>query len=156
MTVQGGSIIFGKTPIPHVSVSGLPSYEEAELAARDQLLAIIRSKICRAHLEALEYDVNELAKRPGFLSQHGPWIWQKESPTCNTGRHQIGKGVRELQSLPYQDRLLYGTDLRAGASDIQENGIDGTRKRNFRTCPSGFGLKAIRPIFYAGTKKNGR
>ncbi len=122
MTVQGDREYFRENPRYHMyHFPDLPSYEE-QISARDQLLANIPDlRFVGAHLGSLEYDVNELAKRLDSYPNMAVDMAERISHL----QHQAvtnWKGVRDF-IIEYQDRLIYGTDLRAGASDIQAKGL---------------------------------
>ncbi|WP_162417505.1 amidohydrolase family protein [Cyclobacterium roseum] len=122
MTVQGDRDYFRENPRYHMhQFPDLPSYEE-QVAARDQLLANNPDlRFVGAHLGSLEYDVNELAKRLDSFPNMAVDMAERISHL----QHQAvtnWEGVRDF-IITYQDRLLYGTDLRAGASDIQAKGL---------------------------------
>lgn len=122
MTVQGDREYFRENPRYHMyHFPDLPSYEE-QISARDQLLANNPDlRFVGAHLGSLEYDVNELAKRLDSYPNMAVDMAERISHL----QHQAvtnWKGVRDF-IIQYQDRLIYGTDLRAGASDIQAKGL---------------------------------
>ncbi|WP_439481269.1 amidohydrolase family protein [Cyclobacterium plantarum] len=122
MTVQGDREYFRENPRYHMyNFPDLPSYEE-QIAVRDQLLANNPDlRFVGAHLGSLEYDVNELAKRLDSFPNMAVDMAERISHL----QHQAvtnWKGVRNF-IIQYQDRLIYGTDLRYGASDIQAKGL---------------------------------
>lgn len=122
MTVQGDRDYFRENPKYHMyNFPDLPSYEE-QIAARDQLLANNPDlRFVGAHLGSLEYDVYELAKRLDSFPNMAVDMAERISHL----QHQAvtdWEGVRDF-IISYQDRLIYGTDLRAGASDIQAKGL---------------------------------
>ena len=74
-----------------------------------------------AHLGSLEYDVKELAKR---LDQF-PNMAVDMAERISHLQYQAISNWQEVHDffIKYQDRLIYGTDLRTGASDIQAKGL---------------------------------
>ncbi|MBD3629386.1 amidohydrolase family protein, partial [Cyclobacterium sp.] len=122
MTVQGDRDYFRENPRYHMyQFPDLPSYEE-QISVRDQLLANNPDlRFVGAHLGSLEYDVNELAKRLDSFPNMAVDMAERISHL----QHQAvsnWEGVRDF-IITYQDRLLYGTDLRVGASDLTAKGL---------------------------------
>ncbi|MDN3690520.1 amidohydrolase family protein [Cyclobacterium jeungdonense] len=122
MTVQGDRDYFRENPRYHMyNFPDFPTYED-QISARDQMLANNPNlRFVGAHLGSLEYDVNELAKR---LDQFPNMAVDMAERISHLQYQAITnwKGVRDF-FINYQDRLIYGTDLRAGASDIQAKGL---------------------------------
>lgn len=122
MTVQGDKDYFRENPKYHMyNFPDLPSYEE-QIAVRDQLLANNPNlRFVGAHLGSLEYDVNELAKRldrfPNMAVDMAERISHLQYQAISNW-----EGVRDF-IINHQDQLIYGTDLRTGASDIQAKGL---------------------------------
>jgi hypothetical protein len=122
MTVQGDKDYFRENTKYHMyNFPELPSYED-QIAARDQMLANNPDlRFVGAHLGSLEYDVNELAKRldryPNMAVDMAERISHLQYQAITNWQ-----GVHDF-FIKYQDRLIYGTDLRTGASDIQAKGL---------------------------------
>ncbi|WP_242067891.1 amidohydrolase family protein [Cyclobacterium marinum] len=122
MTVQGDKDYFSENPKYHMyNFPDFPSYED-QIGARDKMLANNPDlRFVGAHLGSLEYDVNELAKRldqfPNMAVDMAERISHLQYQAINNWQ-----GVHDF-FIKYQDRLIYGTDLRAGASDIQAKGL---------------------------------
>ena len=123
MTVQGDRDYFRDNPQYHMyNLPDYPSYEE-QIAARDRMLEKNPDlKFVGAHLGSLEYSVEELAKR---LDKY-PNMAVDMAERISHLQHQAvsdWQGVHDFL-VKYQDRLIYGTDLRTGASDIVSKGLE--------------------------------
>jgi predicted TIM-barrel fold metal-dependent hydrolase len=122
MTVQGDRDYFGENPQYHMyNLPELPTYED-QIAARDRMLEKHPDlKFVGAHLGSLEWNVDELAKR---LDQF-PHMAVDMAERISHLQHQAVTDWQKVHDflIKYQDRLLYGTDLRTGASDIQAKGL---------------------------------
>ncbi len=122
MTVQGDRDYFRENPRYHMyNFPDLPSYED-QINARDRMLANNPDlRFIGAHLGSLEYDVNELGKR---LDQYPNMAVDMAERISHLQYQAITnwQGVHDFL-VKYQDRLIYGTDLRTGASDIQAKGL---------------------------------
>lgn len=122
MTVKGDKDYFSENPKYHMyNFPELPTYED-QIGARDQMLANNPNlRFVGAHLGSLEYDVNELAKRldkyPNMAVDMAERISHLQYQAITNW-----EGVHDF-FIKYQDRLVYGTDLRTGASDIQAKGL---------------------------------
>ena len=122
MTVQGDKDYFSENPKYHMyNFPDFPSYED-QVGARDEMLANNPDlRFVGAHLGSLEYDVKELAKR---LDQF-PNMAVDMAERISHLQYQAISNWQEVHDffIKYQDRLIYGTDLRTGASDIQAKGL---------------------------------
>ncbi|MFC4873196.1 amidohydrolase family protein [Negadavirga shengliensis] len=123
MTVQGDRDYFRENPKYHMYLHpDYPSYDEL-IAARDRLLEKRpRLRFVGAHLGSLEYDVDELAKR---LDKY-PNMAVDMAERISHLQHQAVSDWQRVHNflIKYQDRLIYGTDLRRGASDIVAKGLE--------------------------------
>lgn len=122
MTVQGDRDYFRENPRYHMyNFPEFPTYED-QIEARDQMLASHPDlRFVGAHLGSLEYDVKELAKR---LDKY-PNMAVDMAERISHLQYQAISNWQEVHDflVKYQDRLIYGTDLRAGASDIPAKGF---------------------------------
>lgn len=122
MTVQGDRDYFGENPQYHMyHLPEFPSYED-QIAARDRMLEKHPDlRFVGAHLGSLEWNVDELAKR---LDQF-PNMAVDMAERISHLQHQAVTDWQKVHDflIKYQDQLLYGTDLRTGASDIQAKGL---------------------------------
>jgi predicted TIM-barrel fold metal-dependent hydrolase len=122
MTVKGDRDYFSENPKYHMYLHPeYPNYE-AQIAARDRLLEINPSlNFVGAHLGSLEWSVDELAKRLDSYPNMSVDMAERISHL----QHQAvsnWQGVHDFL-IKYQDRIIYGTDLRTSASDITANGL---------------------------------
>ncbi len=130
MTVNGNRDYARAHPEEHMYLHPeRPSYEDY-IAARDNMLAKHPDiKFIGAHLGSLEWSVDELAKRLDKYPNMAVDMAERIS-------HLQYQTLSEWQKvhdffIKYQDRLIYGTDLRRNAMDIVNNGItdpDGIKK----------------------------
>src|SRR5450631_70245 len=117
MTVNGDKEYFREHPQYHMFLHPeLPSYE-AQMAARDRMLAKNpHLKFMGAHMASLEWSVDKLA---AFLHRYPDAVVELAARMgqvqCQS--NQSRPKVRQF-FIRYQDRLLYGTDL------TQEPGAD--------------------------------
>ncbi|WP_232834910.1 amidohydrolase family protein [Pleomorphovibrio marinus] len=122
MTVQGDRDYFSENPKYHMyNFPDFPTYED-QIDARDRMLAKHPDlRFVGAHLGSLEYDVEELAKR---LDQYPNMAVDMAERISHLQYQAITnwQGVHDFL-VNYQDRLIYGTDLRTGASDIQAKAL---------------------------------
>src|SRR5690606_9798192 len=98
-----------------------PSYED-QVNARDRMLEKHPDlNFVGAHLGSLEWNVDELAKRldkfPNMAVDMAERIYHLQHQAV-TDRQKVHAFL-----IKYQDRLIYGTDLRTGASDIVSKGL---------------------------------
>lgn len=117
MTVQGDRDYFRENPQYHMyNYPEYPSYED-QIRARDNMLEKHQDlRFVGAHLGSLEWNVDELAKRLDKF----PMMAVDMAERISHLQHQAvtdWQGVHDFL-VKYQDRLLYGTDLRTSASDI--------------------------------------
>jgi len=122
MTVKGDRDYFSENPKYHMYLHPeFPDYD-AQIAARDRLLEINpKLNFVGAHLGSLEWSVEELAKRLDTYPNMAVDLAERISHL----QHQAvtnWQGVHDFL-ITYQDRIIYGTDLRTGASDITANGL---------------------------------
>lgn len=122
MTVKGNRDYARAHPEEHMYLHPeRPSYEDY-INARDHMLAKHPDLIfIGAHLGSLEWSVDELAKRFDKYPNMAVDMAERIS-------HLQYQTLTEWQKvhdffIKYQDRLIYGTDLRRGAMDIVNNGI---------------------------------
>ncbi|MEX2592447.1 MAG: amidohydrolase family protein [Anditalea sp.] len=122
MTVQGDRDYFSENPQYHMyRHPEYPSYEE-QIQARDRMLEKHPNlRFVGAHLGSLEWNVDELAKR---LDKY-PLMAVDMAERISHLQHQAVTDWQRVHDflIKYQDRLLYGTDLRTGASDIVAKGL---------------------------------
>lgn len=122
MTVQGDRDYFGANPQYHMySLPEYPTYED-QITARDRMLEKHPDlRFVGAHLGSLEWNVDELAKR---LDQF-PLMAVDMAERISHLQHQAVTDWQKVHDflIKYQDRLIYGTDLRVGASDVQAKGL---------------------------------
>jgi predicted TIM-barrel fold metal-dependent hydrolase len=122
MTVNGNRDYARVHPDEHMYLHPeRPSYEDY-INARDNMLAKHPDLIfIGAHLGSLEWSVDELAKRfdkyPNMAVDMAERISHLQYQTL-TERQKVHDFF-----IKYQDRIIYGTDLRRGAMDIVNNGI---------------------------------
>lgn len=123
MTVQGDKDYFRENPQYHMyHHPDYPSYEEL-IGARDRLLERHPDlRFVGAHLGSLEYDVDELARRLDKFPNMAVDMAERISHL----QHQAVSDWQQVRDflIKYQDRLIYGTDLRRGASDIVAKGLE--------------------------------
>ncbi len=117
MTVKGDRDYFSENPKYHMYLHPeYPDYD-AQMAARDRLLEINPNlNFVGAHLGSLEWSVDELAKRLDKYPNMSVDLAERISHL----QHQAVTnwlGVHDFL-VKYQDRIIYGTDLRTSASDI--------------------------------------
>lgn len=122
MTVKGDRDYFSENPKYHMYLHPeYPDYD-AQMAARDRLLEINPTlNFVGAHLGSLEWSVDELAKRLDSYPNMSVDLAERISHL----QHQAvtnWQGVHDFL-ITYQDRIIYGTDLRTSASDITANGL---------------------------------
>ncbi|WP_209329014.1 amidohydrolase family protein [Lunatimonas salinarum] len=122
MTVQGDRAYFRENPEYHMFLHPeYPNYDQ-QIAARDRLLEKHPTlNFIGAHLGSLEWSVQELAKR---LDRY-PHMNVDLAERISHLQHQAvsdGQSVRDFL-INYQDRILYGTDLRSNALDITTKGL---------------------------------
>lgn len=122
MTVNGNRDYARAHPEEHMYLHPeRPSYEDY-IAARDNMLAKHPNlRFIGAHLGSLEWSVDELAKRLDKYPNMAVDMAERVS-------HLQYQTLSEWQKvhdffIKYQDRLIYGTDLRRNAMDIVNNGI---------------------------------
>lgn len=122
MTVGGDKNYFREHPQYHMYLHAeYPSYED-QINARDHMLEKHPDLIfVGAHLGSLEWSVDALAKRLDKFPNMAVDMAERVS-------HFQYQAVTDWQKvydffIKYQDRLLYATDLRTGASDIVASGI---------------------------------
>lgn len=122
MTVNGNRDYARAHPEEHMYLHPeRPSYEDY-IAARDNMLAKHPDlKFIGAHLGSLEWSVDELAKRLDKYPNMAVDMAERVS-------HLQYQTLSEWQKvhdffIKYQDRLIYGTDLRRNAMDIVNSGI---------------------------------
>lgn len=122
MTVKGNRDYARDHPDEHMYLHpDRPSYEDY-IAARDRMLDKHPDLVfIGAHLGSLEWSVDELAKRldkyPNMAVDMAERISHLEYQTLTEWQK-----VHDF-FIKYQDRLIYGTDLRRGAMDIVNAGI---------------------------------
>ncbi len=125
MTVKGDRDYFSENPKYHMYLHpDYPNYE-AQIAARDRLLEINPElNFVGAHLGSLEWSVDELAKR---LDKY-PNMAVDMAERISHLQHQAVSDWQRVHDffITYQDRIIYGTDLRKSASDITANGLTTT------------------------------
>lgn len=122
MTVKGNRDYARDHPDEHMYLHPeRPSYEEY-IAARDRMLDKHPNLVfVGAHLGSLEWSVDELAKRLDKFPNMAVDMAERIS-------HLQYQTLTEWQKvhdffIKYQDRIIYGTDLRRGAMDIVNAGI---------------------------------
>lgn len=122
MTVNGNRDYARAHPEEHMYLHPeRPSYDDY-INARDNMLEKHPDlKFIGAHLGSLEWSVDELAKRLDKYPNMAVDMAERVS-------HLQYQTLREWQKvhdffIKYQDRLIYGTDLRRNAMDIVNNGI---------------------------------
>lgn len=122
MTVKGNRDYAQAHPQHHMYLHpDRPSYEHY-IQVRDNMLEKHPDLIfIGAHLGSLEWSVDELAKRLDKFPNMAVDMAERIS-------HLQYQALTERQKvhdffIKYQDRLIYGTDLRSGAMDIVNNGI---------------------------------
>jgi predicted TIM-barrel fold metal-dependent hydrolase len=122
MTVKGNRDYARAHPQHHMYLHpDRPSYEHY-IRVRDHMLEKHPDlKFIGAHLGSLEWSVEELAKRLDKFPNMAVDMAERIS-------HLQYQALTERQKvrdffIKYQDRLIYGTDLRSGAMDIVNNGI---------------------------------
>lgn len=117
MTVKGDRDYFSENPKYHMYLHPeFPNYE-AQIAARDRLLEINPTlNFVGAHLGSLEWSVDELAKRLDSYPNMSVDLAERISHL----QHQAVTNWQAVHDflITYQDRIIYGTDLRTSASDI--------------------------------------
>jgi predicted TIM-barrel fold metal-dependent hydrolase len=122
MTVQGDRDYFGENPEYHMYLHPeYPDYDQ-QIAARDRLLEENPDLIfIGAHLGSLEWNVDELAKRLDKYPNMAVDLAERISHL----QHQAVSDWQRVHDflIAYQDRILYGTDLRSSASDILAKGL---------------------------------
>ena len=122
MTVNGNRDYARAHPEEHMYLHPeRPSYENY-INARDNMLEKHPDlKFIGAHLGSLEWSVDELAKRlekyPNMAVDMAERISHLQYQTLTEWQKVYDFFIK------YQDRLIYGTDLRRGAMDIVNNGI---------------------------------
>lgn len=122
MTVKGNRDYARAHPQEHMYLHPeRPSYEEY-IRVRDHMLEKHPDlKFIGAHLGSLEWSVDELAKRLDKFPNMAVDMAERIS-------HLQFQALTNWQKvhdffIKYQDRLLYGTDMRNGAMDIVNNNI---------------------------------
>lgn len=124
MTVQGDRDYFRENPEYHMYLHPeYPNYRQ-QIAARDRLLANFpQLAFIGAHLGSLEWSVHELAKR---LDRY-PHMAVDLAERISHLQHQAVSDWRSVHDflIKYQDRILYGTDLRSSAPDVTSKGLAG-------------------------------
>ena len=122
MTVNGNREYARAHPEEHMYLHPeRPSYQDY-INARDRMLEKHPDLIfIGAHLGSLEWSVDELAKRLDKFPNMSVDMAERVS-------HLQYQALTEWQKvhdffIKYQDRLVYGTDLRSSAMDIVNNGI---------------------------------
>lgn len=122
MTVNGNRDYARAHPEEHMFLHPeRPSYEDY-INARDRMLEKHPDLVfIGAHLGSLEWSVDELAKRLDKFPNMSVDMAERVS-------HLQYQALTEWQKvrdffLKYQDRLVYGTDLRSSAMDIVNKGI---------------------------------
>jgi predicted TIM-barrel fold metal-dependent hydrolase len=122
MTVKGNRDYARAHPQHHMYLHpDRPSYAHY-IGVRDHMLEKHPDlKFIGAHLGSLEWSVDELAKRLDKFPNMAVDMAERIS-------HLQYQALTERQKvrdffIKYQDRLIYGTDLRSGAMDIVNNGI---------------------------------
>ena len=122
MTVNGNRDYARAHPEEHMYLHPeRPSYEDY-INARDRMLEKHPDLVfIGAHLGSLEWSVDELAKRLDKFPNMSVDMAERVS-------HLQYQALTEWQKvhdffIKYQDRLVYGTDLRSSAMDIVNNGI---------------------------------
>ena len=122
MTVKGDRDYFTENPKYHMYLHPeYPDYD-AQIAARDRLLELNpRLRFVGAHLGSLEWSVDELAKRLDSFPNMTVDLAERISHL----QHQAVTDWQRVHDflINYQDRIIYGTDLRTSASDITEKGL---------------------------------
>lgn len=117
MTVKGDRDYFSSYPQYHMyKLPEYPSYEE-QVAARDRMLEKHPDlRFVGAHLGSLEWSVEELGKRLDRF----PHMAVDMAERISHLQHQAVTDWQRVYDffIKYQDRLIYGTDLRTSASDI--------------------------------------
>jgi hypothetical protein len=117
MTVKGDKDYFKDHPQYHMHLHpDYPSYED-QIRARDNMLEKHPDLLfVGAHLGSLEWSVEELAKR---LDKY-PNMAVDMAERISHLQYQALTDWQKVHDflIKYQDRLLYGTDLRISASDI--------------------------------------
>lgn len=121
MTVQGDQDYFRENPEYHMYLHPeYPDYNE-QINARDNMLAKNPElRFVGAHLGSLEWSVEELAKRLDSYPNMAVDLAERISHL----QHQAVSDWQRVRDfiIKYQDRIIYGTDLRADASDIVAKG----------------------------------
>lgn len=122
MTVGGDKSYFREHPQYHMyQHPEYPSYED-QINARDHMLEKHPDLIfIGAHLGSLEWSVDALAER---LDKY-PNMAVDMAERISHFQYQAVTDWQKIHDffINYQDRLLYATDLRAGASDIVAQGL---------------------------------
>ena len=122
MTVQGDKDYFSKNPQYHMfNHPEYPTYDD-QINARDRMLEKHPNlRFVGAHLGSLEWNVDELAKRLDKF----PMMAVDMAERISHLQHQAVTDWQVVHDflIKYQDRLLYGTDLRSSASDILAKGL---------------------------------
>jgi predicted TIM-barrel fold metal-dependent hydrolase len=112
MTIRGDSSYFTQNPVYHMYLHPeYPTYE-AEIAARDNMLAQHPNlRFVGAHLGSLEWNVDSLARR---LDAYPNMAVDMAARICHL-QYQASKNWQKVYDfiIKYQDRLLYATDLDA-------------------------------------------
>lgn len=122
MTVKGNRDYARAHPEEHMYLHpDRPSYEDY-IKARDHMLEKHRDlTFIGAHLGSLEWSVDELAKRLDKFPNMAVDMAERISHL----QYQALTNWQKVHDffIKYQDRLLYGTDVRMGAMDIVNNKI---------------------------------
>lgn len=122
MTVNGNRDYARAHPEEHMYLHPeRPSYEDY-INARDNMLDKHPDlKFIGAHLGSLEWSVDELAKR---LDKYPNMAVDMAERISHLQFQTLGEWQKVHDFfIKYQDRLIYGTDLRRNAMDIVNNGI---------------------------------
>lgn len=122
MTVNGNRDYARAHPEEHMYLHPeRPSYEDY-INARDNMLDKHPDlKFIGAHLGSLEWSVDELAKR---LDKYPNMAVDMAERISHLQYQTLGEWQKVHDFfIKYQDRLIYGTDLRRNAMDIVNNGI---------------------------------
>jgi predicted TIM-barrel fold metal-dependent hydrolase len=124
MTVKGNRDYARAHPQHHMYLHpDRPSYEEY-IRVRDHMLEKHPGLLfIGAHLGSLEWSVEELAKRLDKFPNMAVDMAERVSHLQYQALSDRQK-VRDF-FIKYQDRLIYGTDMRSTAQDIVDNGITG-------------------------------
>jgi len=122
MTVNGNRDYARAHPEEHMYLHPERPYYEEYIGARDRMLEKHPSLVfIGAHLGSLEWSVDELAKRLDKFPNMSVDMAERISHL----QYQTLTAWQKVHDffIKYQDRIIYGTDLRSSAMDIVNKGI---------------------------------